>query len=131
MKRILLVEDNDVNRELVREMLEGSDFKVFEAENGLEALHMLPKTSPDLVLLDIQMPVLDGISAIKQLRLKPEYATLPVLALTAYAMVGDRDRVLSAGFSGYVSKPIDRKTLLTEINLHLTDPALAASRDAK
>lgn len=119
MKKILLVEDNQVNRELVREMLEGGEFEVFEAENGLEALHMLPKTSPDLVLLDIQMPVLDGMSAIKQLRQKPQYATLPVLALTAYAMVGDRERVLAAGFSGYVTKPIDRKTLLSEIHAHL------------
>jgi CheY-like chemotaxis protein len=119
MKKILLVEDNDVNRELVREMLERNEFEVFEAANGLQALHMLPKTEPDLVLLDIQMPVLDGMSAIKQLRQKAQYANLPVLALTAYAMVGDRDRVMAAGFSGYVPKPIDRKTLLAEINLHL------------
>ena len=121
MKKILLVEDNHVNRELVREMLEGGDFEVFEAENGLEALHLLPKTQPDLVLLDIQMPVLDGMSAIKQLRQKPQYASLPVLALTAYAMVGDRERVLAAGFSGYVTKPIDRKTLLAEISLRLSE----------
>lgn len=119
MKKILLVEDNHVNRELVREMLEGGDFEVFEAENGLEALHLLPKALPDLVLLDIQMPVLDGMSTIRQLRMKPQYASLPVLALTAYAMVGDRDRVMAAGFSGYVTKPIDRTTLLNEIHLHL------------
>ena len=116
MKRILLVEDNQVNRELVRDMLEGSDFEVFEAENGLQALHMLPRTSPDLVLLDIQMPVLDGMSAIKEIRRRPQYAGLPVLALTAYAMVGDKERVLAAGFTGYLSKPIDRKTLLQEIH---------------
>lgn len=116
MKRILLVEDNDVNRELVREILESRDFEVLEAHNGLEALHMIPKTSPDLVLLDIQMPVLDGISAIKQLRQKPQYADLPVLALTAYAMVGDRDRVMAAGFTGYVTKPVDSKALLTQID---------------
>lgn len=120
MKRILLVEDNQVNRELVRDMLEGSGFEVIEAENGLEALHMLPKTSPDLVLLDIQMPVLDGMSTIKQLRQRPECAHLPVLALTAYAMVGDKERVLAAGFSGYLSKPIDRKALLREISGHLS-----------
>lgn len=115
MKKILLVEDNDVNRELVREILESRDFEVLEAQNGLEALHMISKFSPDLVLLDIQMPVLDGISAIKQLRRKPQYADLPVLALTAYAMVGDRDRVMAAGFTGYVTKPVDRKALLNEI----------------
>src|SRR4051812_8477316 len=108
MKKILVVEDNQVNRELVRDMLEGPDFEIFEAENGLEALHMLPKIAPDLVLLDIQMPVLDGMSAIKQIREKPQYAPLPVLALTAYAMVGDKERVLAAGFSGYLTKPIDR-----------------------
>lgn len=119
MKKILLVEDNQVNRELVRDML-GGEFEVFEAENGLEALHMLPKTSPDLVLLDIQMPVLDGMSAIKQLRLRPQYASLPVLALTAYAMVGDKERVMAAGFSGYLTKPIDRRSLLQKIREHLT-----------
>jgi len=123
MKKILLVEDNQVNRELVREMLEGDEYEVFEAENGLEALHMLPKTAPDLVLLDIQMPVLDGMSAIKQLRQKPQYADLPVVALTAYAMVGDKERVLAAGFTGYLSKPIERKTLLAEIHQHLQKPA--------
>ncbi|MEO6119799.1 MAG: response regulator [Terriglobales bacterium] len=115
MKKILLVEDNEVNRELVRDMLEGQDFEVFEAENGLQALHMLPQTAPDLVMLDIQMPVLDGMSVIKQLREDPDYAALPVLALTAYAMVGDRERVMAAGFSGYVAKPIDRKTLMAAI----------------
>lgn len=123
MKKILLVEDNQVNRELVREMLEGGEFEVFEAENGLEALHMLPKTAPDLVLLDIQMPVLDGMSAIRQLRQKPQYADLPVVALTAYAMVGDKERVLAAGFTGYLSKPIERKSLLAEIQQHLRKPA--------
>lgn len=123
MKKILLVEDNQVNRELVREMLEGDEFEVFEAENGLEALHMLPQTSPDLVLLDIQMPVLDGIAAIKQLRQKPQYADLPVVALTAYAMVGDKERVFAAGFTGYLSKPIERKALLAEIHQHLQKSA--------
>jgi two-component system, cell cycle response regulator DivK len=120
MKKILLAEDNQVNRELVREMLEGNNYEVIEVENGLEALHMLPKALPDLVLLDIQMPVLDGMSAIKQLRQKPEYHDLPVLALTAYAMVGDRERVMAAGFSGYIAKPIDRKTLLAEIEQQLS-----------
>lgn len=126
MKKILLVEDNDVNRELVREILEARGFEVLEAQNGLEALHMIPKVSPDLVLLDIQMPVLDGITAIKQLRQKPQYADLPVLALTAYAMVGDRERVMAAGFSGYVTKPVDSKALLAEI-----DNLLGLKVDAK
>lgn len=119
MKKILLVEDNEVNRELVRDMLEGKGFQVFEAENGLEALHMLGPTAPDLVLLDIQMPVLDGMSMVKQLRERPDYAALPVVALTAYAMVGDRERVMAAGFSGYVTKPIDRQVLLAEIESQL------------
>ncbi len=119
MKKILLVEDNEVNRELVRDMLEGCDFEVFEAGNGLEAWQMLPETEPDLVLLDIQMPVVDGMSLIKQLRETSCYAHLPVVALTAYAMVGDRERIMAAGFSGYLTKPIHRKTLLAEIDLHL------------
>ena len=112
-----------MNRELVRDMLEGSGFVVLEAGNGLEALHMLSQTAPDLVLLDIQMPVLDGMAVIQELRSEPQYASLPVVALTAYAMVGDRERVLNAGFSGYIAKPISRKVLLEEIGLHLTQKA--------
>jgi two-component system cell cycle response regulator DivK len=114
--KILIAEDNAVNRELLRELLEMRGYEVFEACNGQEALDMIGPILPDLLVLDLGMPVLDGFGAIQKIRATPEFAQLPVLAATAYAMRGDRDRVLEAGFDGYVSKPIDPKTLNQEID---------------
>lgn len=111
MSRILVVEDSAVNRELMRELLERRGYAVAEACNGEEALQMIEEATPDLVFLDIQMPVLDGFDVVRQLRKDPRYADLRVVALTAYAMAGDRERVLSAGFDGYLTKPIDRTAL--------------------
>jgi CheY-like chemotaxis protein len=115
MKNILVAEDNAVNRELVRELLETHGYSVFEASNGQEALHMIAESTPDLLLLDLGMPVLDGFGVIRQVRDNPVWATLPVLALTAYAMQGDRDRIISSGFDGYLSKPINSGALLEEL----------------
>jgi two-component system cell cycle response regulator DivK len=115
MKNILVAEDNAVNRELVRELLETHGYSVFEASNGQEALQMITESIPDLLLLDLGMPVLDGFGVIRQVRDNPAWATLPVLALTAYAMQGDRDRIISSGFDGYLSKPINSGALLEEL----------------
>ena len=124
MKKILIVEDNSVNRELLREILESRLYAVEEAQNGLEALNKIQESTPDLVLLDIQMPVLDGIAAIKRLRDMPQFTSLPVLALTAYAMVGDKERVLAAGFTGYITKPIKTAELISAIQTHLNGTAV-------
>jgi two-component system cell cycle response regulator DivK len=115
MKNILVAEDNAVNRELVRELLETHGYSVFEASNGQEALQMITESIPDLLLLDLGMPVLDGFGVIRQVRDNPAWATLPVLALTAYAMQGDRDRIIGSGFDGYLSKPINSGALLKEL----------------
>jgi CheY-like chemotaxis protein len=115
MKNILVAEDNAVNRELVHELLETHGYSVFEASNGQEALQMITESIPDLLLLDLGMPVLDGFGVIRQVRDNPAWATLPVLALTAYAMQGDRDRIISSGFDGYLSKPINSGALLEEL----------------
>ena len=115
MKNILVAEDNAVNRELVRELLETHGYSVFEASNGQEALQMITESIPDLLLLDLGMPVLDGFGVIRQVRDNPAWATLPVLALTAYAMQGDRDRIIGSGFHGYLSKPINSGALLKEL----------------
>jgi CheY-like chemotaxis protein len=115
MKKILIAEDSPVNRELLRELLEMQDYEVFEAGNGQEALDMLDQLRPDLLILDLGMPVLDGFGAIRKIRADPMFAGLPVLAATAYAMRGDREKTLEAGFDGYVSKPIEPAALKQEI----------------
>ena len=115
MKNILVAEDNAVNRELVRELLESNGYSVFEACNGQDALHMIAESPPDLLLLDLGMPVLDGFGVIRKIRDNPRWATMPVLAVTAYAMNGDRDKIMSSGFDGYISKPINSVLLLEEL----------------
>lgn len=114
--KILIAEDNAVNRELLRELLELRGYDVFEACNGQEAVDMIDQVAPDFLVLDLGMPVLDGFGAIQKIRARPELSQLPVLAATAYAMRGDRARVLDAGFDGYVSKPIDPSALKKEID---------------
>ena len=115
MKRILVADDNPVSRELVREVLEAPGRSIVEAADGEEALEKIGKESPDLVLLDIQMPVLDGFGVIRRIRLDPRTAALPVLALTAFAMKGDRARALAAGFDAYITKPIDAAALRQQV----------------
>jgi len=115
MINILVAEDNPVNRELVRELLETRGYNVIEACDGEGALQMIAESPPDLVLLDLGMPVLDGFGAIRKIRANPRWANLPVLAVTAYAMHGDRDRIIRSGFDGYLSKPINSELLFQEL----------------
>jgi CheY-like chemotaxis protein len=115
MKRVLVAEDNVVNRELIREMLEAWGFRVVEALDGQQALFAIKTERPDLVLMDIQMPVRDGLSVLREVRSDPELEGIPILALTAYAMRGDSERALSAGFNAYITKPIDMPLLRREI----------------
>jgi CheY-like chemotaxis protein len=116
MTKALIAEDNAINRELLRELLQAHGFTVVEACDGKEALDMIEQTQPDILLLDISMPVLDGIGVVRTLRQNPQFATLPALAVTAYAMQGDRERILSAGFDGYLSKPVDARSLAEELD---------------
>lgn len=115
MKRILVAEDDPAGRELIREILEPHGYQVIEAADGREALRKIEETEPDLILLDIQMPGLDGYAVVRELRRHPRFAALRVVALTAFAMRGDREKVLAAGFDAYLTKPIDTATLRTEI----------------
>jgi len=112
---ILVADDNPVNLELLREILGTCEYRVVEAANGQEALAKIEETAPDLVLMDINMPVLDGFGAIRWIRDHPRFSRLPVLAVTAYAMKDDQEKMLAAGFNGYVSKPIDAAALLGEL----------------
>jgi CheY-like chemotaxis protein len=113
--KILIAEDNAVNRELLRELLEMRGHAVFEARDGEEALRLLEDSKPDILLLDLGMPVLDGYATVRKIRENPAFATLPVLAVTAYAMQGDKERILSSGFDGYLSKPINPTLLFQEL----------------
>ena len=115
MTNVLVAEDNPVNRELLRELLEARGYSVMEAPDGQEALRMIEQNHPDILLLDIGMPVLDGFAVMRKIRENPTLATLPVLAVTAYAMQGDRENVLNAGFDGYISKPINTRDLANEL----------------
>ncbi|MGA7927627.1 MAG: response regulator [Candidatus Sulfotelmatobacter sp.] len=115
MTKVLVAEDNPVNRELLRELLETGGYSVIEACNGQEALDMVEQSQPDLLLLDIGMPVLDGFAVMRRIRENPSLATLPVLAVTAYAMRDDRKKILKSGFDGHLSKPINAPDLANEL----------------
>lgn len=111
MKKIAVVEDNPDNRVLVHAILEET-YSVVEYEDGLKALEGLKKAVPDLVLLDISLPGMDGVQVLSKIRSEEDLKHLPVIALTAHAMVGDREKYLSSGFNDYVTKPITDETLL-------------------
>jgi CheY-like chemotaxis protein len=122
MIRVLMAEDSPVNRELLREILESRGCQVDEAVDGEEALEKMGRSRPDILLLDIGMPKLDGFGVIQRVRQDPSLATLPVLAVTAYAMRGDREKGLDAGFDGYLSKPVNARSLFAEIERVLSKP---------
>jgi CheY-like chemotaxis protein len=115
MKRILVADDRETSRELVRNALEGSGYEVLEACDGIDALEQARSKHPDAIILDLHMPRLDGFGVIEALRREAEFAVLPVMALTASAMVGDRERALAAGFTGYIAKPIRLAALRAEV----------------
>jgi two-component system, cell cycle response regulator DivK len=104
---ILVVEDNEKNMKLFRDVLQAKGYRTVEATSGEEALELAGEHIPDLVLMDIQLPGMDGMTALAQLRGDERTASITVLALTAQAMQGDRERFLEAGFDGYISKPVN------------------------
>lgn len=109
--KILVIEDNDRNRRLVKILLSAKGYEVIEAKTGEEAINYLQNEKPDLILLDIQLPNMDGLTLTKNIKSQPELKDIPIIAVTAYAMKGDREKVLEAGCDAYVSKPIDTRTL--------------------
>jgi two-component system cell cycle response regulator DivK len=113
MKRIAVIEDNPDNRLLLRAILE-DHYEISDFENGFDALTALLAQPPDLVLLDISLPEMDGTEVLKRLRSAPALSRLPVIALTAHAMSGDREKYLSLGFDNYVAKPIVDETILLD-----------------
>ncbi len=113
--QILVVEDNERNMKLFCDLLQASGYQTLEATTGESAVELALEHGPDLVLMDIQLPDIDGVEALGRLRADERSATLPVLALTAQAMEGDRERFLAAGFDGYLSKPVDIAEFVTTV----------------
>jgi len=118
-KRILVVEDNDDNMNLILDMLQSLRYVSLTAENGEAGLTRAREDRPDLILMDLSLPAMDGWTATKHLKADPNTQNIPVIAVTAHAMVGDEERALEAGCDDYVSKPIDVKELARKIRHHL------------
>jgi two-component system cell cycle response regulator DivK len=116
MKTIIVADDNPVSRELITEILEAQGYEIVQAADGGEALHKIRASTPDLVLLDIQMPVMDGFAVLEEIRRSPALADLRVVALTAFAMFGDREKAMQAGFNGYRTKPIQISALRSAVS---------------
>jgi two-component system cell cycle response regulator DivK len=120
--KILLIEDNEQNRYLVTFLLEQRGHEVVPAESGPLGLELAAKVRPDLVLLDIQLPDMDGYAVARALKSNPGLKSIPIVAVTSYAMAGDRDRVLAAGAEGYIEKPINPETFVVEVESFLRSP---------
>ena len=114
-RQVVVVEDNERNMKLFREVLESSGYRTLEADTGERAVALTAEHRPDLVLMDIHLPDIDGVEALRRLRADERTASVPVLALTAQAMEGDRERFLAAGFDGYLSKPVNIADLLDAV----------------
>ena len=113
---VLVVEDNEVNRYLVRFVLEKGGFRVLTAENGREAIELARLHRPDLILMDIQMPVMDGYAATVELKADVQLRAIPVVALTAYAMPHEREQAMAAGCAGHIEKPIDTRIFNAQVS---------------
>jgi two-component system cell cycle response regulator DivK len=121
-KRILVVEDEEDNRRILRDLLTGADYETIEAENGEEALAAVARQRPDLILMDIQLPILDGYEATRRLRADPTLKDVPIIALTSYALSGDEDKARAAGCDDFVPKPYSPRQLLAKIRGLLPTP---------
>jgi two-component system cell cycle response regulator DivK len=117
-ERVLIVEDNEKSMKLFRDVLSAKGYATLEARSGEEAVELALAHAPELVLMDIRLPDVDGVEALRRLRSDERTSSIPVLALTAQAMSGDRERFLAAGFDGYVPKPIDITELVATVREH-------------
>jgi two-component system, cell cycle response regulator DivK len=116
---ILVVEDQPDNRQIIRDMLSAFDYELAEAENGVEALEAVAKKKPDLILMDIQMPIMDGYEATRRIKADSATKGIPIIAVTSYALSGDEQKARDAGCDDYVPKPFSPKQLLAKIRQYL------------
>jgi len=115
MKRVLVVEDNKNNMRLIVKLLENEGYETIKAETGEEGVRLATEGKPDFILMDIKLPGIDGIEATKQIRASETDGKVVIIALTSYAMAGDREKYFKEGFSGYIEKPLDPYTVIKEI----------------
>jgi len=119
MKKILVVEDNQINMYLSCRIIKSSGYEVIEARTGEEGVALALKERPDLIIMDIQLPEIDGYEATKRIRKSEADGEIPIIALTSFAMAGDRKKALKAGCTGYIEKPINPETFMDEIKKFL------------
>jgi len=118
-KRILVVEDQVDNRQILRDLLASADYEITEAENGEEALAAVAKQRPDLILMDIQLPIMDGYEATRRIKANPAWKDIPIIVVTSYALSGDEDKARDAGCDAYVTKPYSPRLLLAKIREYM------------
>jgi len=118
-KRILVVEDQADNRQILRDLLGSTGYEMVEAENGVDALTVAAAERPDLILMDIQLPLLDGYEATRRIKADPALAAIPIIAITSYALSGDEEKARAAGCDDYVTKPYSPRMLLAKIREYL------------
>jgi len=118
-RKILIIEDNEQNLYLTTFILEKAGYEVIQARDGREGIELAGRLVPDLILLDIQLPVMDGYAVARELRSNPALAEVPIVAVTSYAMAGDRERGIEAGCVGYIEKPINPDVFVAEVEQYL------------
>ena len=124
IKTILVVEDNKLNMKLVRGLIKIGKYRMLEANDAESGIQLIREQQPDLVLMDIQLPGMDGLSATKIIKEDPGLKDIPIVALTSYAMQGDKEKALAAGCTGYIAKPIDTRKFLETLSQYLKDDNL-------
>jgi two-component system cell cycle response regulator DivK len=118
-KCILVVEDQEDNRRILRDLFANAGYELVEAESGEDALAAIATSRPDLILMDIQLPVMDGYEATRQIRANPDLKSVPIIAVTSYALAGDEAKALAVGCNAYVSKPYSPRALLAKVKEYL------------
>jgi len=118
-KRILVVEDQEDNRQILRDLLGSTGYELVEVEDGVQAVAAVAKERPDLILMDIQLPIMDGYEATRRIRSNPDNKSIPIIAVTSYALTGDESKALEAGCDAYVAKPYSPRQLLAKIREYL------------
>jgi two-component system cell cycle response regulator DivK len=119
MKRILVVEDQEDNRQILRDLLTSGGFDMIEAGNGADAITAAETNRPDLILMDIQLPILDGYEATRRIKANPVLKSIPIIVVTSYALSGDEDKARRAGCDDYVAKPFSPRELLAKIKAYV------------
>ncbi len=120
-KTILVVEDNELNMKLVKGLIKIGKYRMLGASDAESGIQLIREQRPDLILMDIQLPGMDGLSATKILKKDPDVKDIPIVALTSYAMQGDKEKALAAGCTGYIAKPIDTRKFLETVSQYLKD----------